>query len=201
MKQKICFDAKKLCSLLSDYELRSFNVNHSGEEYECTEYTYYFCRPNVISITRYSSAFSDSMYIKLDDGIVIKAESNNVHYADKDDSSIIRINNNDYVSPALICDGDRIESTSELLMWLSRFNITQDELDELSTTLTIYGEIEYPGVSTPEYSRSGHWTYSSKPLVLSEQEIEIVLNSIDDPLLRKKIDCILHARVFKRKYY
>jgi hypothetical protein len=59
--------------------------------------------------------------------------------------------------------------------------------------------IEYPGVATPIPTSTGNYAYSNTPLVLTEREIDSVLNGIEDELLRKKIDCILHARVFKRK--
>jgi hypothetical protein len=53
-------------------------------------------------------------------------------------------------------------------------------------------------VPTPDFGFR-NWSYSSKPLVLKEQEIEYVLNRIEDPLLREKINLILYARVFKNK--
>lgn len=194
MKKKICFNVDKLSKLLPNYTLRNFKVNVCDEEYDYEENQYYFCLPNVDSIEIIHSIFGRTMYIILNDGTKITAKSENIN---THDLSIIRINNNNFVSPKLICDGTFVESTKELLNWLLCYNITENELEDITKIFTIYEDIEYPGVPTPNYS-FGTWGYSSNALVLKEQEIETVLNSIEDVLLREKIKCILYARVFKK---
>ena len=136
----------------------------------------------------------------MENGEKIKAHSENLN---SHDTTLIRVNNNTYISPKIInCDGEYLESTEKLRNWLFQRGITEKQLDEISKVFNIYEDITYYGVSTPEYSMYRDkisWAYSSEPLVLKEQEIESVLNSIDDILLREKIKCILYARVFKKR--
>ena len=103
------------------------------------------------------------------------------------------------ISPKVNILNDYIERTSNLEKWLIRHNVDISELDELAQEYKIYDTIEYPGVSDVSLTKSGHWCHSSENLVLDEREIEFVLNGIADKVLRKKIDGILYARVFKRK--
>ena len=83
--------------------------------------------------------------------------------------------------------------------WLNNLGISDNSLEEIIETYTVYSIIEYPGVSTPSKYRDS-WGYSSETLKLDEREIQTVLESIEDELLREKIRCILYARIFKRSY-
>lgn len=196
MKKVICFEAKKLSKMLPGYQLRRFGVEMEDEEgWLEDEARYYFCLPNVKAVKISSGAFWTSMYINLEDGTKITAESDNVNARD---TNIIRISNNNFVSPKLNVNGDYVESTAELVNWLLQHGATESELKKISKDFTIYEDVEYCGVPTPERSILGGWSYSSNNLILKEQEIETVLNSIEDDLLREKIECILYARVFKK---
>lgn len=199
MKRKICYNANELTKLLPNYELRKFNVRICGEDDDGIDSQWYLCLPIVKDISMNEGLFWTSMHIVLKDETEIKAESDNVHSVDGN-TNITRINNNNFVSPKLRYNDGYIESTKELNDWLVLRGITENKLEGIIKTFDLYGEIEYPGVFTPEFSFE-RWSYSTKPLVLKEQEIETVLSGIDDVLLREKIKCILYARIFKNKYH
>ena len=138
------------------------------------------------------------MDIVLDDGNTIHAHSKNVTINGNDD--LVRIDCNKYISPSLYVNGNWVEATYELRNWLNAYypNIADDMLKNISQEFTVYDVIEYPGVSTP-IKHDSYWGYSSQDLLLDEREIESVLNGIEDELLRKKIECILYARIFKKR--
>ena len=61
-------------------------------------------------------------------------------------------------------------------------------------------QISSLGIGNVEKTRSGAWCYSGtdNPMKLTEEEINTVLNSINDELLKKKIEHLLYARIFKK---
>ena len=107
----------------------------------------------------------------------------------------------DILSPRLkIHDRKYIEKTSEFVTWLEYIKADIEELDKDAIEIKHYDQIEYAGISDVSICKhGGYFSYSSENLVLDEREIESVLNGIDDILLRKKIESILYARVFKRR--
>ena len=128
MKEKICYEVDKLNQLLPDYELRRFAVEIETEDGDFTKNQYYLCRPEVKAIRMYKGVFWETVYIELEDGTKIKAESDNVNSKDR---SIIRINSNNFISPKLNYDNGYIESTEKLRNWLLWQGITEDELKDI----------------------------------------------------------------------
>jgi hypothetical protein len=195
MKTKLCINVNKLISYMKDYEFRRIDTTWDDEDY-CSKYSkYYIAKSNVSNVTISASTFSKMMYLTFADGTVIKLWGNNIN---THDTTLLRINHTEYISPELAVNGELVELTSDFIQWLKEiFNFTEEQLENMSEKLHIDEEIEYPGVCTPVRCGSG-WAYSSTPLVLKTSEIEIVLNSIENEELRRKIECILSARVFKK---
>ena len=195
MKTKLCININKLLPHMKDYEFRRIETTWDDEDY-CSKYSkYYIAKSNVSNVTISASTFSKMMYLTFADGTVIKLWGNNIN---THDTTLLRINHTEYISPELAVNGELVELTSDFIQWLKEiFNFTEDQLETMSEKLYIDEEIPYPGVCTPVRCGSG-WAYSSAPLVLKTSEIEIVLNSIENEELRKKIECILSARVFKK---
>ena len=202
MKERLCFVADEIIKLLPEYELKNFNtkVMTDSDYGDWHENRYYICLPQVKSVVESCGLFGDTVYITLEDGSKITAKSENVN---SDDLSIIRINKNNFISPKINSDGKLLESTKELREWLLAHGITEGDLERYSQIIKIYEDRIYPGVHTPEryysnYSKKFCYSYSSKPLVLKEQEIDQVLNGIEDEELREKIRCILFSDVFNK---
>jgi hypothetical protein len=195
MKTKLCINVNKLIPYMEDYEFRRIDTTWDDEDY-CSKYSkYYIAKSNVSNVTISASTFSKMMYLTFADGTVIKLWGNNIN---THDTTLLRINHTEYISPELAVNGELVELTSDFIQWLKEiFNFTENQLENMSEKLHIDEEIEYPGVCTPVKCGSG-WAYSSTPLVFKTSEIEIVLNSINDEELRRKIECILSARVFKK---
>lgn len=196
MKVKICYNADVLKELLAKngYTLTNLSVINEDEEWSSKTTCYYFAKTEVESVKYFYSLVTSATVI-LEDGTQLHMLADNVNANDKE---ALRIDHNDYISPKFAMDGVWIEARDVMTNWLLDHGISMETLKSNSKEFQIYDVIEYPGVSTPSQS-FGSWVYSSKHLVLDEREIETVLNSIEDELLRKKIECILYARIFKRK--
>ena len=195
MKTKLCININKLIPYMQDYEFRRIETTWDDEDF-CSKYSkYYIAKNNVSNVTISASTFSKMMYLTFADGTEMKLWGNNIN---THDTTLLRINHTEYISPELAINGELVELTSDLIQWLKEiFKFTEEQLENMSEKLYIDEEIEYPGVCTPVRCGSG-WAYSSTPLVLKTSEIEIVLKSINDEELRRKIECILSARVFKK---
>ena len=195
MKTKLCININKLLPHMKGYEFRRIDTTWDDEDY-CSKYSkYYIAKNNVSNVTISASTFSKMMYLTFADGTEMKLWGNNIN---THDTTLLRINHTEYISPELAVNGELVELTPDFIQWLKEiFNFTEDQLENMSEKLHIDEEIEYPGVCTPVRCGSG-WAYSSTPLVLKTSEIEIVLNSIENEELRRKIECILSARVFKK---
>ena len=196
MKITICYDVEKIKKELNinGYDFVKLPVTEecdgSNKKTEC----YFFAKPEVSSIEYYYSIWT-SAKIKMKDGKHKEALSFNVNSNDK---SIIRIDDNNFISPKLTVNNTWIEVNDTITNWLIKHGISMNLLESSKKEFTIYETVEYYGVMTPSINH-GYWSYSSNPLVLDEREIENVLNGIEDKILRKKIECILYAKVFKCK--
>ena len=197
MKKCICYNIEGLLKLLPGFELKQIRTTHESEDDEWGNKGEYYLtnKDNILRVQNYHSLFT-SKTVVFNDGSKCSLYSNNVNFSDKD---VLRVSKNDFISPILAIGSDYIESTSDLEEWLNFNNVTDEMLETISSTFDVYSVITYHGVSTP--SKCGDfWGYSNEPLKLDDREIEYVLNSIEDELLRKKIECILYARVFQKGY-
>ena len=196
MKERICYRLDLLLALLGGAKIQNIHTVKSGEEYSDTSVaSYIVLRDDIVSIQNYYSLWT-SQTVVFADGSEIVMRSNNVN---SDDESIVRINNNKILSPRLEISDNYVGASKDLDEWLGHLGITKEELLAISKKFEIFETIEYIGVPTP--SKLGScWAYSSENLKLDEREINNVLNSIEDEVLREKIKVILYARVFKRGY-
>lgn len=196
MKTKICYNVEIISKALESigYIFVKLPVIKTDEDFYKKSECYYFAKPEVSSIKYYFGLWTSAV-IKLNTGENIKAYSSNVNC---DDTNLVRIKDNEFISPELIMNDIWIESTDDVMNWLIKHGISMDALESCKREFTLYDSIEYHGVPTPSISH-GYWVYSSNTLVLDEREIEVVLNSIEDKILRKKIESILYARVFTDK--
>ena len=195
MKTKLCININKLMPYMKDYALRRIDTTWDDEDY-CRKYSnYYIAKNNVESVFICAGTFSKTMILSLSDNKKVELWGSNINTHDK---TLLRIDETEYLSPELLVNGDLVELTPALIKWLNKiFKFTEYQLEAMSEKFVIDEEIEYPGVCTPVKCGSG-WGYSSTPLVLKTSEIENVLNSIDDEELKRKIECVLTARVFKK---
>ena len=198
MKTKIMYDTVALLEILADqnYEFVKLPIKRESEDDYSEGHAYYFAKPEVDRID-YWFSMGETAVIYLKDGRGIQGLGSYV-VSQKDDW--VKLHDNDYISPKIKYDGRYIESTEQLNVWLLKHGVSQEELEDCSHEETLYETVKYEGV--PTHRRSyGNWAYSSEDLVLDEREIEEALHDIKDDLLRKKIECILYARVFKRTRY
>lgn len=197
MKTKRCININKLLPHMKNYALRRIDTTWDDEDY-CKHYSnYYIAKDEVVNnVFIYAGTFSRTMILSLSNGKKVELWGKNINTYNKD---LLRINETEYLSPELLVNGDLVELTPDFIKWLTKiFKFTEHQLEEMSEEFVIDEEIEYPGVCTPVKMGSG-WGYSSTPLVLMTSEIETVLNSISDEELRRKIECVLTARVFKKR--
>lgn len=194
-----CYDINRLMKLFPNYEFRRIETTEETEEDSRTSSSYYIVKPEVKSVTKWFGCLWDSMTLLLQEGTKIDLKSDNVN---SKDTTILRIDHNPYISPELtLHDGNHVEVTDKLIRWIYDNATTLDTLTtylkNITTEHTMYDVITYDGVPNPvRYGDT--WAACSTPLKLDERDIETVLNGIADELLRKKIECILYARVFTR---
>lgn len=198
MKVKILYDVLGLLELLTDrgFDFTKIPTKDEWEDDMKQGHSYYFSKPEVVSIDYWHSLCTTAI-IHLEDGQSIQALGSNIT---SNNPHSVALNQNDFISPILRYNGKYIEATEIVDKWLISQGISQEQLSYCSHEEAFYETITYTGVPTPSL-RFGSWTYSSEDLVLSENEIQETLQSIDNVLLRKKIECILYARVFKRTRY
>lgn len=195
MKTKICYNVDVLKEVLAKrgYNLVNLPIVREDEDWGDIEGNgHYFAKPEVKSVN-YCYSFITSATVLLVDGTKLHMLADNVNARDKE---ALRIDHNNYLSPRFSMDDVWIEARDDVTNWMLDHGVSIEVLRKSSKEFQIYETIEYPGVSTPS-KEFGSWSYSSEPLVLDEREIETALNSIEDELLRKKIECVLYARVFK----
>lgn len=195
MKVKICYNVEKIKAALekNGYAFVKLPIVKESEDWGQKTERYYFAKPEVVSVDYYYG-FWTSAVIKLHDGSTRTLYGPNINTKDE---TLLRINNNDFISPELKINDVWIEANDNVTNWLIDHGASMELLESSKQEFAIYETIEYFGVPTPSKSH-GYWGYSSETLVLDEKEIEEALNSIENELLRKKIECILYARVFKR---
>ena len=194
MKRCLLYNKDSVLRELSDFHLVDVKVHEYDEEYgdSITDQVRLTNQAEIVSFkTSWGFGRSDTVEFKDTEGNILIAES--IKYVNKE---VIKVK--DIISPKIkIVDEEYIERTSELVDWLTYNGVDVDKLDGEAKEVTLYDTIEYIGVN--DVSISGkYWSYSSENLVLDEREINLVLNGIEDKLLRKKIESILYARVFKR---
>jgi hypothetical protein len=196
MRIKICYNVAVLKEVLKEagYRFVKLPIKEESEDESTTGEAYYFAKSKVASV-HYWHSFGTSATINLNDGKHIRSYGSNITI---DDASVVPLYNNDWISPKLIYNGEYIEATNIVDNWLVNHGISQEILENASKEFKLYETITYEGVPTPS-KRHGYWGYSSESLVLDEREIEEVLNSVENELLRKKIECVLYARVFTKQ--
>ncbi len=195
MRTCLCYNVAELEKLLQGYKLERIKAIIEDEDDSRTSFEYHFVLSDVDHVHYYTSLFT-SMIINMADGTNYRALSDNVNTSD---ANVLRITNNDIISPKLEISGNYVEATEFLRNWLLERGITENMLNLISKSFTLYRTVTYEGIPSISKGIRG-WVYSSTDLVLDEREIEKVLNSIEDELLREKIKSILYARVFKKRY-
>lgn len=197
MRHILCYDILKLEEALksSGYSLVKLPTVYDMEEgpTEETE-TYYFAKPDVQKVTYHFCAFYTSIDIQLKNNKTVFASDVEFVGEKKD----LPLNTNNYISPKLKRNGNLVEVSIELKEWLLSRKIKQTFLDEISTTIVVYESIVYSGVPTVIDVKDNIVSYGYTDAVLKEEEIRTVLDGIEDPRLRKQVECILHANIFKR---
>ena len=195
MKTKICYNIEIIAKALKEngYGFVKLPIVEESEDWERKGYGYYFAKPEVKSIEYYHSLWTSAAVI-FEDGTRKRALGKGV----TSNVEVIYLHNNDYVSPKMTVNDIWVEATEDITSWLLDHGVTMNNLEFCKQNFDVYETIEYIGVSTPSKSH-GHWGYSSENLVLYEEEIKTILNSIEDELLREKVKCILYARVFKHR--
>lgn len=195
MRTKICYDVNALIPKLAvqGYNFVNLDVYEYAEDWERNKKSYYFAKSEVKKIS-YFYGFGTTASIELKDGRKIKGLGDNI----SSNVEHVRLSDNDYISPILLVTDNWVESTDKLVNWLLKRGVTMEDLESCKQEFTIYEVVEFVGVPTP-MKEHGYWAYSSNTLVMDEKEIDTILNDIEDELLRKKVECILYARVFKHK--
>ena len=106
MKNKLCININKLIPYMKDYEFRRIETTWDDEDY-CSKYSkYYIAKNNVSDVTISASTFSKMMYLTFADGTEIKLWGNNIN---THDTTLLRINHTEYISPELAVNGELVE--------------------------------------------------------------------------------------------
>ena len=204
MKKNICFTKEKLLALLPDYHIvKVKTIDEDEDTYSERERNYIVKKDVEVTKICYYYSLWTSVGVYLENGDKLTLYGNNIN---GDDESLLRVRKNEYISPRLNISDDYIASTEEVREWILNLGVSEKELDAISESFNVYEIMEYPGVGTPHYyppnkelGLNGSWGISNEDLKLDEREIEKVLGSIEDMVLRKKIELILYARVFKSR--
>ena len=204
MRDVISYEIEKLKPVLKEKGFNFVKLPVSDDWCEGYEdsvgkrHAYYFAIPEVSEV-EYIHGLGLTMSIKFKSGEEKTAFGPN--YAM--DKTRISMNHNDFISPKLNYNGERVEASPDFTQWLSEHGVSSEFLDTITQHTTIYQTIEYPGVpSVVKYDDSDgyEYSYSSVPPVLTELQIKKVLDGIEDEWLRLQIECILNARVFRKEW-
>lgn len=213
MKKQTTLNINILLPILEKhgYTLRQIPCKYDfGADGEKSTVEWYFAKANVKSID-YWYVFGERAQINLGKSspTSIRADADNVATYDYAGNMHPKLSNNDYISPRLSRSDDYIGNNEKVQNWLLSHGCTPEDLNLATYEQTIYESVTYPGVPTPYLSNAGinncevssYFLYDTEDLVLDEREIEVVLNSIQDKVLKEKIKLILYARVFKHQRY
>ncbi len=203
MNNRIGYDVRLLVEkLFPCHVLKQIHTEYDSEDYYKEKRHWYISYPEINRVKFYDSLFCRSQTLYSDEGEEIKARGSNVNVHDM---SIPRINKLVQISPVLtMIDDEYAEATPELTEWIHNHCIEvknetlEDVLRVSSKTFEIDYITEFKDCRSPSF-HNGSWAYSSQPLKMSGNEINKVLNSIQDELLCKKIECIFKS--YGKKIY
>lgn len=196
-KTKTLYDRNKLLALLPGYKYRKIKTVIDSEDWVEEKIKTFITNNDDIYEVDYTYGFGISVSVKATNTENLHLYSNNISFRDKE---VERITKTPVISPAVIENGEYIEKYEALETWLINQGISKDDLCAIESTVTVDTTIEYDKVPTPNihHSKTGtYYSYSSENLKLTTKEILEILNSVEDELLRLKLECLLTAHIFK----
>lgn len=193
MITKVGYNVDKLMKLFPCYRLKQIETISESEENYDQGNVWYISYPEITQVKNWYGCFSTSQTVYSEQGEEAHAQSKNVN---RDDISLLRINELIQISPALkFITRDYVEMTQELIDWINMYAYTDGEdinkiLDDAQKEFEIDEITTFKGCCTPS-SNGNYWSYcTTQDLQLSGVEKKIMLDSINDELLRKKLECI-----------
>lgn len=116
-----------------------------------------------------------------------------------DDTTIERLNTNNYCSPGFHVNGDSILLTSNLAEWLNYNNIDYSSCLEVKK---VYDRIRFENAGTPVFDKQGRLEgISSETLVITEDELEAGLNEITNHRLVAKLKEIVNEYGIRERIF
>jgi hypothetical protein len=189
MRKFTCFPVEQLLAIIPGYEYKQIIHIFDGDTMGNSTYEYYFVKPNVNKLFTDMDFNSDKVILILNDDSRLDISFIGHRH------SMGEFKLNEWISPALkIIDG-YVEETNELYAWLITIcGIAEENLNSLVVHMVAHENIQY------DHCLEEHVNDVTlcKPLILSDVEIQKIIDCIDDDDLKKKVSSILLAKRWRR---
>ena len=197
-----CYKVKELLELLgNDFRIINEKVEENwcdwccgGNDVEKTNKFYLTKRNDIKEIVEWHGLWLD-IVVKLLDETSLKLHSSNIN---SDDKTLLRINTNNFLSPAFKRQNDYILANKDLDEWLLYNGVTEEGLDAIVVEFCLYPTFVYKDIYEPIIRNeeiTGSYCTSMK---IKENEIDKALKDIKDVQMRLKIERVLKS--FEKKY-
>lgn len=197
-----CYKAKELLDLLGD-NFRIINQKVQKNFSDCvtgntdnekTNKFYITNRNDIQEIEEWNGLWNE-IVIRLSDNTKYKLHSNNVN---SDDKNLMRIINNNFLSPSFQKQDEYILANGELDQWLLYNGVSQDSLDYITISFKIYPTYIYKNIYEPIIKGGKICGCYGQEMEMTEDKIDMALSDIRDIDMRLKIERVLKS--FESKY-
>ena len=202
MQIYLCYKTEELLELLgNEFKIQKVKTHYNydyGRDETQPVYKYYVTKLNKIEEIEINMGMWTEMKVFInnnDESKCIKLYSSNIN---RNDSSLIRENENNFISPILEYQGEYIVADKNLNKWLCYNGIDLYQLKNIQHEFKCYATYVYPDIYKPFYKDGKTIGVSREMVQLSELDIEAALSDIKNEDIRLSIEAVLKS--FKKVY-
>ncbi len=189
MRKFTCFPVEQLLSIIPGYEYKQVIHIFEGDTMGNSTYEYYFVKSDVNKLFTDMDLNSDKVILILNDNSRLDISFIGHRH------SMGEFKLNEWISPALKVVDGYVEETNELYAWLLTIcGIAEESLNSLIVHMIAHENIQYDRCLEEHINEITLF----KTLILSDVEVQQIIDSIKDENLKNKASGILLAERWKR---
>ena len=189
MRKFTCLPIDKLLKMLPGYECKQIIHIFEGDTMGTSTNEYYFVKPEVNKLFTDMDFNSDKVILILNDDTRMDISFISHRH------TMGEFKLNEWISPALNVINGYVEETNMLYAWLvATCEITDELLNNLVVQMVVHEDIQYDRCLEQPVNE----VTLCKTLVLSDVEVQKIIDCINDDDLKKKVEHILLAKRWKR---
>ena len=189
MKKLNYLSIEKLLSMLPGYECKQIIHIFEGDTMGNSTNKYYFVKPDVNKLFTDMDMTSDKVILIMNDNTHMDISFIGHRH------SMGEFKLNEWISPALNVINGYVQETNLLYAWLTLIcGISDEKLNSLVVQMVVHEDIQYDRCLEQPVNEAT----ICKTLVLSDIEVQKIIDYVDDDDLKKKIEHILLAKRWRR---